>query len=84
MVHMVIGQYVYPMAYVTERQSALPDAKPEPEMGYLDSSSSTYGGSANYTMGLSGTVWPLRMGAGLYALAMPANGCSFRQKILIT
>ena len=30
-------------------------------------------GSANYTMGLSGTVWPLHMGAGLYELAMPAN-----------
>ena len=27
------GQYVYPMAYVTERQSAIPDAKPETEMG---------------------------------------------------
>ena len=27
------GQYVYPMAYATERQSALPDANPEPEMG---------------------------------------------------
>ena len=29
------GQYVYPMAYVTERQSALLDAKTEPEMGKL-------------------------------------------------
>ena len=28
----------------------------------------TYGGSANYTMGLCGTVWPLHMGAGLYSL----------------
>ena len=26
------GQYVYPKAYVTERQSALLDAKPEPEI----------------------------------------------------
>ena len=26
------------------------------------------GGSVNYTMGLSGTVWPLHMGAGLYGL----------------
>ena len=59
------GQYVYPTAYVTERESALPDAKSEPEMGYLDSPSSTYGGSAIYTMGLSGTVWPLHMGASL-------------------
>ena len=62
------GQYVYPMAYVTERQSALPDAKPEPEMGQLNSPWPTYGGSANYTMGLSGTVWPLHMGARLYRL----------------
>ena len=27
------GQYAYPMAYVTEHQSALPDAKPDSEMG---------------------------------------------------
>ena len=75
------GQYVYPMAYVTERQSALPDAKLEPEMGQLNSPWSTYGGSANYTMGLSCTVWPLYMGAALYGLGralmgagMPENG----------
>ena len=52
------------MAYVTKRKSALPDAKREPEVGQLNSPWSTYGGSANYTMGLSGTVWPLHMGAG--------------------
>ena len=45
------------MAYVTERQSALPDAKRDPEMGHLNFPWPTYGGSANYTMGLSGTVW---------------------------
>jgi len=38
-------QYVYPMTHVTERKSALPDAKPEPEMGQLVSPSSTCGGS---------------------------------------
>ena len=27
----------------------------------------TYGWSANYTMGLSGTIWPLHMGASYYA-----------------
>jgi len=31
-------------------------------MGQLDSTWPTYGGSANYTMGLSVTVWPLHMG----------------------
>ena len=61
------------MAYVTKRKSALPDAKRDPEMGQLNSPWPTYGGSANYTMGLSGTVWPLHMGAG-----MPENG-SFRE-----
>ena len=61
------------MAYVTKHKSALPDAKRDPEVGHLNSPWSTYGGSANYTMGLSGTVWPLHMGAGLYALAMPAS-----------
>ena len=61
------------MAYVTVRQSALPDAKRDPKMCQLNSPWPTYG-SANYTMGLSGTVWPLHAGAGLYALAMPANG----------
>ena len=48
------------MAYVIERQSALPDAKRDPEMGQLNSPWPTYGGSANYIMGLSGTVWPFR------------------------
>jgi len=62
------------VAYVTKRKSALPDAKRDPEMGQLNSPWPTYGGSANYTIGLSGTVWPLHMGAGLYALAIPANG----------
>ena len=38
----------------------------------------TYRGSANYTMGLSGTVWSLHMGASLHALAKSANGSSFR------
>ena len=47
------------MANVTKRKSAVPDAKRHPEMGHLDSPWPTYGGSANYTMGLSGTVWPL-------------------------
>ena len=55
-------------------QSALPDAKRDPEMGQLKSPWPTYGGSANYTMGLPGTVWPLHMAAG-----MPENGCSFRE-----
>ena len=26
-------KHVYPMTHVTERKSALPDSKPEPEMG---------------------------------------------------
>ena len=34
----------------------------DPEMGQLDSPWPTYGGSANYTRGLSVTVWPLHMG----------------------
>ena len=53
------------MAYVTKRKSALPDAKRDPEMGQLNSPWPTYVGSANYTTGLSGTVWPLHMGAGM-------------------
>ena len=57
------------VAYVTKRKIALPDAKRDPEMGQLNSPWPTYGGSANYTMGLSDTVWPLHMGAG-----MPENG----------
>jgi len=64
------------MAYMTKRKIALADANWNPEMGELNS------GSANYTMGLSGTVWPLHMGAGLFALALPANGCSFREIFL--
>ena len=62
------------MTYVTKCKSALPDAKRDPEMGQLNNPWPTYGGSANYTIGLSGTVWPLHMGAGLNALAMPVNG----------
>ena len=54
------------MAYVTERQSDLPDAKPEPDVGQLVSPWSTYGGSVDYTTGLSVTVWPLHMGGRLY------------------
>jgi hypothetical protein len=34
----------------------------DPEVGQLDSPWPTYGGSANYTRGLSVTVWPLHMG----------------------
>ena len=60
---------------MTKRKSALPDAKRDPEMGQSDSPWPTYGGSANYTMGPSGTVWPLHMGAG-----MPENGCYFRER----
>ena len=52
------------MAYVTKRKIALPDAKRDPEMGQLNSPWPTYGGSANYTVGLYGTDWPLHMGAG--------------------
>ena len=44
---------------VNERQSALPDAKPEPEMGQLVSPWPTYGGSVTVTCGLTITVWPL-------------------------
>ena len=73
------------MAYVTKRKIALSNAKRDPEMGQLNSPWPTYGVSANYNiMGLSGAVWPLHMGAGLYALAMPANGSSFRGIFFIT
>ena len=68
------------MAYVTKRKIALPEAKRDPEMGQLNSPWPTYGGSANYTIGLSGTVWPLYMGA----LSMPANGCSFRENFFLS
>ena len=65
------------MAYMTKRKIALPGAKRDPEMGQLNSPWPTYGGSANYTMGLSSTVWPLHMGADLYALAMRANSIPY-------
>jgi len=48
------------MAYVTERKSALPDAKPEPEVGQLVSPWSTDGGSPIVTYGLTVTVWSLQ------------------------
>ena len=54
-----------PVAYVTKRKSALPDAQRDQEMDQLDSPWPTYWGLANYTMDLFGTVWPLRMRAVL-------------------
>jgi len=35
---------------------------------------------ADNTMGLSGTVCPLHIGAGMDILAMPVNSCSFTGK----
>ena len=42
----------------------------------------TYEGSANYTIGLSGTVWPLHMGAGLYGLGRALRYMRSKQKKL--
>jgi len=39
-------------------------------------------GSAYYTMGLSGTVWPLHMGAGLYSLGRALRYTRRKQKKL--
>ena len=57
-----------PVTYMTKRKSALTDAKRDPKMGQYDSPWLIYGRSVNYTMGLTGTVWPVHMGACLHGL----------------